>query len=1036
MPRLSFEIEAEDRGSAEVDKLGRNVNELDRDIDELSRGLREEARAADQSERSTRGLGLAMGGTLAAVGGLAAGFVALTRQQAEYHRLVERSAFVSNRSQQDVEALIRTFEQYGIAIDSTEDALRTFYDRLGDARADPNIEAAQIFRQVGLEIDDADVRLEDFLERLQSFDRQSQIFIVETVLGGEGAAILQAASQAGFRGQVEANLTLTLDPEDRQAILEADQQIERATQELGVSIDRLIASNSGLIEGFISGASDFLTGASEIADSLPIVGQNIASAIGDLSRGQFFAPTRRGAGGQAATSSADFFRPRAAAAGTPAATGRQRLQVTDDSTPQADPYSLDAFDDAMLGLSERDLEAIARFDAELGSPDAVRRGGLGRSGFIAAPSASPEEVRSQTEQFGSMADDLSAIHFELAEFLPEIANNTLNALGAAAQFAVQPNVVSLVQAGIASARALAELLDLNRPQPVGFSTVGEFEFTGEDDAAAQATQMISTGVVNPLTGEILTPEQLALAQASIEDFAALLPLLLGTSFDQVQDSAEDFWQNLNDQPLTAEERLEQLAGYIGEQFPESWNAFERRAFEAWDAFRNGGDLSQEQMLLFDTYVNTVLLPTIDQMEGQFVTSFDEIINSEASAEEKFQALGDFIKTDLDEAALGLADSFTNSFGLSALSGDAFFDSLDDGLLNGSINLEALRAAIALVGDNTLAAGTLVSAIFGDEFGTHLGSAEENAEALAAALGEDGFSGDLDSIKSLIADVFTTQFATQTGAAKKSIAGIGLQTANTANVIQQIVNNIIAQSFGKVGSTAEAAGKIATDQLGTEIPTAAQIAAKALSGAGSLAVAFVQSGNAAEDSLNAVNRDLGTTIGNTLTARETVNSLGRAIDALPEGKTITITILEEHVGVTAIEEVGDSTPTSSGRFMGDPFAGDPFGRSNPFANDPFNRPGRRVGFQDGGRFLVDRPSYFLAGEAGRELVQITPENAQAPEGGREPVQVQVNISAVDAQSIEELMRGSGRDAIVEVIRDATSNGEAVVSTRGLVNDEVF
>ena len=76
-----------------------------------------------------------------------------------------------------VEALIKTFEQYGVAIDSTEDALRTFYDRLGDARADPNIESAQIFRQVGLDIEDADVKLEDFLGKLQGFNRQSQIFI-------------------------------------------------------------------------------------------------------------------------------------------------------------------------------------------------------------------------------------------------------------------------------------------------------------------------------------------------------------------------------------------------------------------------------------------------------------------------------------------------------------------------------------------------------------------------------------------------------------------------------------------------------------------------------------------------------------------------------------------------------------------------------------------------------------------------------------------------------------------------------------------
>ena len=148
MPRLNFEIEAEDRGSAAVDKLGRNVEALDRDIDGLAAGLDKQARAAAKAERDNRGLAAGLGGVsaaadvaLASAAALAVGFVALTRQQAEYHRTVERAAFVSNRSSRDVETLIRTFEQYGIAIDSTEDALRTFYDRLGDARADPNIEA-------------------------------------------------------------------------------------------------------------------------------------------------------------------------------------------------------------------------------------------------------------------------------------------------------------------------------------------------------------------------------------------------------------------------------------------------------------------------------------------------------------------------------------------------------------------------------------------------------------------------------------------------------------------------------------------------------------------------------------------------------------------------------------------------------------------------------------------------------------------------------------------------------------------------------
>ena len=65
---------------------------------------------------------------------------------------------------------------------------------------------------------------------------------------------------------------------------------------------------------------------------------------------------------------------------------------------------------------------------------------------------------------GSMADELAGIHFEIAQFLPEIANNTLSSVSAAADFAANPNILSLVRFGASTVRLLSGLLRAERDQ--------------------------------------------------------------------------------------------------------------------------------------------------------------------------------------------------------------------------------------------------------------------------------------------------------------------------------------------------------------------------------------------------------------------------------------------------------------------------------------------------------------------------------------------------------------------------------------------
>ena len=90
---------------------------------------------------------------------------------------------------------------------------------------------------------------------------------------------------------------------------------------------------------------------------------------------------------------------------------------------------------------------------------------------------------------------------------------------------------------------------------------------------------------------------------------------------------------------------------------------------------------------------------------------------------------------------------------------------------------------------------------------------------------------------------------------------------------------------------------------------------------------------------------------------------------------------------------------------------------------------RQGFQSGGRFRVDRPSTFVAGEGNQtEYVQITPDSPgvqNGPAAGGGVVIEQINIYAQD-----EAVGQALADRILEETQDAGLRGLDVTSSDGV------
>ena len=898
MPRLQFEIEAEDRSSAEVDKLSRNVDALDRNIDDLSRSMEEQARAADISERNNKRLALAMGGAVATAGALAAGLVALTQRQAEYHRQIRDLSFFTGRSQRDLEAYSRALVVLGADFQDARDAVLDFRERVGEARVDPNSEIARSFRDIGFDVNNANLTIEDYLDLLARIpDRQVAIFEARTILGDTGANLLPLIANSDLRGVIDAQLELVLDDDARADLIDSGQDYRQASAEFNAAVDKWLARGLPALTAILN---DAFVGERTLASGL----SSEASRIG----GAFFTAGRT----QAAFQAQGPFQ----ALGPPSPSAPAPLRHSPAATIPADLLFSDA--DFDFGPSRPSFAALAgraqsrRNRGVVGGPQAVGPG-LGLAGL--APGAAGPDLSGILETgplgetqalLGSISNELAGIHFEISEFLPAIADNTLGAVSAAADFALSPNIVSLTRAGVATARLVGELLDIGRPRPVGATDDQDFAFLGPGGGRAAAT----TGDIAVPADVGLTRDELGFYSQDLEDILELIDPELVARFRELQGQASEVWGRITATTDDSRTRYELFSAFMELQFRPQWDAFQEDALAAWEANREGLGLNAEQTAALDEYIKGPFISTIDEFENSFIASWEAIANSEAGVEDQARQIAQLVGTDMP---------------------------------------------------------------------------------VQAALLEAGL----------------------TGAWQSALAS--------------------AETFG------EGAGKVAVQQQ-TEITTLEEAYA-------ALTAGIITAGEFAEISANLASAGVNR-LGSSLRAgAHSASILAQAVASIPD-RTYTVTEIRR----TVYETVGSPPssfdpardhpafglspnnpqtfhPVGSGR---GPF---PLGQPRPGAFDPRNHPANR-GFQDGGRFLVDQPSFFLAGEAGRELVQITPENAQGAGGVGGNVEVHLNIAAVDARSVEELIRGSGREAVVEIIRDATSNGEAVVSTRGLVDDRAF
>jgi len=124
-----------------------------------------------------------------------------------------------------------------------------------------------------------------------------------------------------------------------------------------------------------------------------------------------------------------------------------------------------------------------------------------------------------------------------------------------------------------------------------------------------------------------------------------------------------------------------------------------------------------------------------------------------------------------------------------------------------------------------------------------------------------------------------------------------------------------------------------------------------------------------------------------------------------------------------------SPTSmAGMFSGGGLFGFLGGLFKSSPASPYAWGGPEQGFASGGSFSVDKPTYFMAGESGREQVDITPAGKMGGRGGGQPMVINNNTTNnyndfVDAQGIERIMpsviRGMGSkkhaDAMKNIIR---------------------
>ena len=248
--RAAREVRSLDDALEDLERTGRSLRLPDDQVDRLERELRDAGDALDDAGQATGGLGEQLQGLAGPAAIAAAGIAAIgtalvlaVRQSAEFQREIFQTAESTGTAADEIEGLARTFLAYGLDVERTSDAVRDFYERLGEARTLPDSGIGEAFRDAGFDINAAGADLTGFLSSVADLEsRAQQLYVIRTILTGDSEELLVALTDANFQARLDANVLVALDAADRARILEADRALTDVSNEISRLVDKLVVS--------------------------------------------------------------------------------------------------------------------------------------------------------------------------------------------------------------------------------------------------------------------------------------------------------------------------------------------------------------------------------------------------------------------------------------------------------------------------------------------------------------------------------------------------------------------------------------------------------------------------------------------------------------------------------------------------------------------------------------------------------------------------------------------------------------------------
>ena len=331
--RAAREVRSLDDALEDLERTGRSLRLPDDQVDRLERELRDAGDALDGADQSVGGLGDSLAGLAGPAAIAAAGIAAIgtalvlaVRSSAEFQREIFQTAQSTGTVASEIEGLSRTFLVYGLDVERTSDAVRDFYERLGEARTLPDSGIGEAFRDAGFDINAVDADLTGFLSSVADLEsRAQQLYVIRTILTGDSEELLVALTDANFQARLDANVLVALNDADRARILEADRSLSDVSNEISRLVDALVVSIGPAIVDAVSTtqiAINLLRDArGGVGDFLEDVGEFFANPAQFIQRntGPDFQPLGR-------DPSTDFVPPPAPAAAQPLSEGA-RLAV-------------------------------------------------------------------------------------------------------------------------------------------------------------------------------------------------------------------------------------------------------------------------------------------------------------------------------------------------------------------------------------------------------------------------------------------------------------------------------------------------------------------------------------------------------------------------------------------------------------------------------------------------------------------------------------------------------------------------------------